>query len=111
MSQKQDLQRKLEMVAASAPMRRMLSKDAKKAPFSLANSLVSVLIDAIKEAVIEGMDKQEVLEAVAKFYDDYVSGLDIPGKFDKLIHGLIKQAVLQAVEIGIDSIRSKLQPT
>lgn len=111
MSKRDALQRRLESFAAAESFRLFMEKEVSKRPLSAANTLVDMLMRIVKQSVLEGMEKDDLLAIVGKFYDDYLSSIDIPGKFDKVIHGMVRSVVLELVSVGIDSIRAKLQPT
>jgi hypothetical protein len=76
---------------------------SKKKPIEAGSRFFDLVLRVLKEFGANAT-KDDILAAVAKVYDDYLSKIDLPGEYDVVVHALLKQTVLASVAIAYDKI-------
>lgn len=76
-------------------------------PLAVGHRFVDVVVSVLKRFGAEGLSKlnrADVVAAVSKIYDDFISKIDLPGPFDPLIHSMLKSTVLAIIGQVFDAM-------
>jgi len=87
-----------------------IALSTRKRPMAAGSKFVDIVIRVVRKLGAEqlkNLDKETALSVVGTVYDDFVAKIDLPGEYDVIIHGLIKQSALAALAIGYDQFMKK----
>jgi hypothetical protein len=87
-----------------------IQASTKKRPMAAGSKFVDIVLRVAKQIGAEqlkDLDKDAVIAVVSKVYDEYIAKIDLPGEYDAVFHGLIKQASLAALAIAYDQFLKK----
>ena len=87
-----------------------IKASTRRRPLDASSRFMDMVVRVAKQMGLEQflkMDRSEVLDVVAKLYDDYVAKIDLPGSFDSLLHMALKHAILLIAGAAYDRLKEK----